>query len=403
HINVVKPLGALEAAQGRDVVFAPGYDPRTEQTDEAMLAEAVAAAKAAQVAVVFAGLPNSFETEGCDRETLDMPRNQNELIAAVAAANPNTVVVLHGGAPMLLPWLDQVKAVLCMHLGGQQVGGAVVKVLWGEQNPSGRLAESWPLSLEDTPAFLNFPGEEGVVEYHEKIYIGYRYYDKKKMNVLFPFGHGLSYAQFAYSDLRLDKEQLDDTQTLTVSCKVKNVGSVAGKEVVQLYIGDKLSTVSRPVRELHGFEKVELQPGEEKEVVFTLDKRAFAYYEPKIHDWFVESGEFTVEVGASSRDIRLCAQVCVNGTVEIPVTFGYSSIVGDLMKTAKGRAFVEGMMQKVMSGGAIEAEEGALKNMGEGAEKMFRHMMLEMPLQTIVSFGMMSQEQLDGLLAMLNS
>ena len=236
HINTKNMISALDAAKEYSVSYAQGYVARDSKTDEALLREAVEAAGTADVAVVFAGLPDSFESEGFDRESLAMPANQNELIEAVAAANPNTVVVLHGGAPMLTEWISKVKAVLCMYLGGQSVGKAAVELLYGEKNPSGKLAETWPKKLSDNPAYLNFPGTEGVVDYAEGVFIGYRYYDKKEMDVSFPFGYGLSYTNFAYSDLRLDRSEMTDQDALTVTCKVKNTGSVEGKEVVQLYV-----------------------------------------------------------------------------------------------------------------------------------------------------------------------
>lgn len=399
-INVPHVSSAVEAAaeSGIKVSYAQGYQKKDTQDDAALLQEAVEAARNAEIAVIFAGLTNESETEGVDRTNLDMPKNQNALIEAVAAVQPNTVVVLHGGAPMCLPWLDKVKAVLCMYLGGQEVGHVAVELLYGEQNPSGKLAETWPLKLEDNPSYLNFPGKDGIVEYHEGIYIGYRYYDKKKMDVLFPFGHGLSYTNFAYSDLKLDKETLTDEEILTVTCKVRNIGSRAGKEAVQLYVRDAESSVGRPVRELKGFAKVELEAGEEKEVVFTLDKRSFAYYETKIHDWFVESGKFIVEIGASSRDIRLTASVDVMGTVELPFHYTMLSPMGSLKKTAKGRAFMEQMAKN-----ASDMPQMNPDALGEGSAKMVESMMEEMPLATLMNFGGLSMEQLEGIVQMLNS
>lgn len=403
HVNVPHPISALEAIQGKKVAYAQGYDTHARENAEILLADAVDAAKAAKTAVVFAGLPDSFETEGCDRDTLALPDNQNALIQAVASANPNTVVVLHGGSVMELPWLDQVKAVLYVALGGENVGTATVKLLYGEINPSGKLAETWPIKLADNPSYLNFPGEDGIVEYAEGIFIGYRYYDKKEMAVRFPFGYGLSYTAFEYSSLMLDKTSMQDADTLTVRCKVKNTGSVAGKEVVQLYVRDEVSSVRRPVRELKGFNKVSLSPGEEKELTFILDKRSFAYYEPKIHDWFVESGKFFVEIGASSRDIRLSAPVEVVGTAELPLHFTKASTVGDLMKSSKGRSFMEKMMAARGGQGHVDAvEQDNLKNMGEGSDKMVQAMMQEMPLGALVTYGAMTFEQLDELLVMLN-
>lgn len=401
HINVPHAVSALEAADGKDIIYAQGYDIHTEENAAELLTQAVETAKAADTAVIFAGLPDSFETEGCDRETMAIPENQNKLIEAVAAVNPNTVVVLHGGSAMELPWLDQVKAVLYVALGGENVGTATVKLLYGEENPSGKLAETWPKRLEDSPSYLNFPGEDGVVKYAEDIFIGYRYYDKKKMDVLFPFGYGLSYTNFAYSDLKLGKTEMRDTDTLTVTCKVKNVGSVAGAEAVQLYIRDETATVRRPIRELKGFDKVFLNPGEEKEIHFTLDKRSFAYYETKIHDWFVESGRFFVEIGASSRDIRLSAEVNVTGTVDLPIHYTRQSTVGDLMKSSQGRAFFTQMMA-ARRGHTEAAMADNKKSMGEGSEKMVQTMMFEMPLGALVTYGAMTSQQLDGLIMMLN-
>lgn len=402
HINVPHALSALEAAEGRNVVYAQGYDLHTEEHASELLAQAVETARGADVAVVFAGLPDSFETEGCDRESLAMPANQNALIEAVAAANPNTVVVLHGGSAMELPWLDRVKAVLYVALGGESVGAAAVRLLYGEANPSGKLAETWPKKLADNPSYLNFPGEDGAVTYAEGIFIGYRYYDKKEMDVLFPFGYGLSYTRFQYSDLRLDRAEMADTDTLTVTCRVKNVGGVPGAEAVQLYVRDEESSVRRPIRELKGFDKVFLAPGEEKELRFALDKRAFAYYEPKLHDWFVESGRFFVEIGASSRDIRLSGEVNVTGTAELPIRYTRQSTVGDLMKSSRGRDFFTRMMA-ARRGHAEAAMEDNARHMGEGSERMVQSMMQEMPLGALVTYGAMTFEQLDGLIAMLNS
>lgn len=399
HINVPHAISALETAKGLDIIYAQGYDVHKEELGDVLLQEALKTAKEADVAVIFAGLPDAYETEGADRDTMKIPEAQNRLIAEIAKVQKNVAVVLHGGAPMELPWKDQVGAILCMYLGGERVGEAAVRLLTGQENPSGKLAETWPLRLEDNPSYLNFPGVDGQVNYKEDIYIGYRYYDKKHMEVLFPFGHGLSYTKFEYSDLRLDKASMSDTDTLTVTCKVKNVGSVAGKEVIQLYVQEKNPHVSRPDRELKGFEKVSLAPGQEKEMRFVLDKRSFAYYEVRLHDWYVETGEYTVEIGASSRDIRLSGSVQIESSAEIPITFTYESTIGDLLKTATGRAFVEKMTGK-SNREAIDRESAAL---GEGSEKMAQNMMFEMPLRSLVSFGRMTMEQLDGLLAALNA
>jgi beta-glucosidase len=397
HINVPHPVSALEEA-GSLVSYARGYDVHSEKTDEALLQEALEAAAAADACVVFAGLPDVFESEGADREHMHLPANQNELIEKVAAVNPRTTVVYHGGSPAELPWLDRVPAMLCMYLGGEQSGAAAVDLLFGRVNPSGRLAETWPIRLQDNPSYLNFPGEDGVVTYAEGIFVGYRYYDKKEMAVNFPFGHGLSYTDFAFSNLKTDKERMTDQEALTVTVDVTNTGDMAGKAVVQLYVGDTESTVRRPVRELRDFAKVLLMPGETKTLSFTLDKRAFAYYEPKVHDFFVESGDFVIGIGESSRKICLEKKVFVEGTTTISFTITETSTIGQLMKHPKGAAFVRQMIGK--KSGPTDAQQA--EAMGEGSEKMMQKMMFEMPLGSLVSYGRMSAAQLKSLIASLN-
>ncbi len=302
-------------------VYAQGYDKTKDVADLMLLKQAVETAKSAEVAVIFCGLTEEYESEGFDREHLKIPSSHISLINAVSKANPNTVVVLSGGSPVEMPWISNVKAVLNGYLGGEAGAAAAVELLYGEKNPSGKLAETYPLHLEDTPCYFNFPGSRKAVEYRESIYVGYRYYDKIKKDVLFPFGYGMSYTNFKYSGLKLSKKSIKDTDILTVSFKIKNTGKTAGAEVAQLYVNDKESTIFRPEKELKGFTKVYLEPGEEKTVTLTLDKRAFSYYNVNIHDWHVESGEFDILVGASSRDIRLQNTVKVTSTandVEIP-------------------------------------------------------------------------------------
>ena len=397
HINVPHAVSALETA-GNAVIYARGYDAHSDVSDEAMLKEAVETAKKADVTVIFAGLPDAFETEGADRDHMRLPDNQNELIKAVSQANPHTVVVLHGGSPVELPWLHDVPAVLCAYLGGEQVGAATVDLLYGKVNPSGHLAETWPIRLQDNPSYLNFPGEEGVVTYAEGIFVGYRYYDKKEMPVNFCFGHGLSYTQFEYANLKLDKDSLTDQDTLTVSVDVKNIGSVAGKAAVQLYVRDVESAVRRPVRELRAFEKIALQPGEIKTVTFTLDKRAFAYWEPKCHDFFVESGEYVIEIGESCREIRITQPVQVEGTIELPFTVTVNTTIGQLLKHPKGKEIIGNMMRSSALSHVDQTD-----SMGEGSERMMQGMMMGIQLGALVSYGRLTRKQLKDLIATLNA
>ncbi len=399
HINVPVVLGATDFVD-ENVTFAAGYISKSEETDVNLLNEAVEVAKNSEVAVLFVGLPDAFETEGADREFLDMPKNQIELIEKVAEVQPNTVVVLHAGSAITLPWLDKVKSVLLVHLGGQGVGEATVRLLYGEANPSGKLAETWIKKLADSSAYLDFGGVFGDVNYSEGVYVGYRYYDKKEMDVLFPFGHGLSYTTFEYSDIKFSSEAIKDTDLITVTCKVKNTGSCKGKEVVQLYVKNLQNELGRPIRELKGFEKVELAPNEEKTVEFTLDKRSFAYYETTMKDWFVNSGEYTIEIGASSRDIKLSKALTVTSTIDVPYVYTALSPVCSLFITEKGRALLE---KFVPSNAEQEKNVEANNALGEGTEKMMKKMMMEMPLGAMANFGRISFEELEGMLAMLNS
>ncbi|WGU96186.1 glycoside hydrolase family 3 C-terminal domain-containing protein [Paenibacillus dendritiformis] len=322
HIVPTRMDTALEfmssMAEG-EVAFAPGYRLEEDAIDEALIAEAAKLAAGKDVAVIFAGLPDAFESEGLDRTHLEMPASHRALIEGVAAVQPNTVVVLSNGSPVAMPWLQKVKAVLEGYLGGQATGSAAADVLYGHVNPSGKLAETFPVSLEQTPSYLNFPGGKKEVFYGEGIFVGYRYYEAKKETPLFPFGHGLSYTTFAYEQIRIDKSSMKDTDTATVTVTVRNTGSRAGKEVVQLYVKHAGSSVVRPVKELKGFAKISLEPGEAAEVSFTLDKRSFAYFNTDIHDWFAESGTYDILVGPSSADTPLTAPIDVHSTA-VPFT-----------------------------------------------------------------------------------
>ncbi len=386
HINCFRTTSALQAAGGLKLRYARGYSAQEDATSDALIAEAVEAAKAAKVAVVFAGLPDVYESEGYDRSHMRMPACQNRLIEAVAAANPNTVVVLHNGSPVEMPWIDRVKGVLEAYLGGQAVGAATVRVLFGDANPCGRLAETFPKKLSDNPSYLSYGGEGNTAVYNEGVFVGYRYYDRKEAEVLFPFGYGLSYTDFRFSDLRLSAAEITDRDTLTASVKVRNTGSRAGKTVVQLYVGDVESSVFRPVRELKGFEKLELQPGEEKEVSFTLSGRAFAYWNTQIHDWHVESGDFRVEVGYSSRDIADSAVVRVRSTVELPRHYDRNSIFMDIMADPKGKEALA-VITDAMSGFLSRNEEKSEAERSAISDEMNMAMFNYMPLRTLLSFA----------------
>ena len=391
HINCFKTTGAVEAAkaQGLKVTYAQGYSVKTDDAPAEMIAEAVAAAKKAKVAVVFAGLPDAYESEGYDRTHMRMPESQNRLIEAVAEANPNTVVVLHNGSPVEMPWIGKVKAVLEAYLGGQAVGMAQVKVLFGDVNPSGHLPESFPIKLEDNPSYLFYGGEPRGTEYREGIFVGYRYYDKKKMSVLFPFGYGLSYTTFEYSNLKLSTDSMKDTDELTVTVTVKNTGKRAGKAVAQLYVGDAEGYVNavRPVRELKGFRKVALEPGESKEVSFTLCKRAFATWRAEIHDWWVETGDFTIEIGDSVANLPLKATVKVESTRELPRHYNLDSIVMDVMADPKANTIMGEFLKKAFAIFSMADENQTEAAQEAISDDMGEAMMGYMPIRGALSFG----------------
>jgi beta-glucosidase len=291
-----------------EIAFAAGYGIGTTDRDEQLGDEAVALASRAEVVVAFLGLPAADESEGFDRTHMDLPASQTALLSRLADANPNLAVVLaNGSAVRLSEWEQHAKAVLECWLSGQGAGGAAANLLLGTANPSGRLAETLPLRLEDTPSYLNFPGEAGQVRYGEGIFVGYRGYDALDRQVHYPFGHGLSYTSFGYADLsaNVTGRPQDGDLVVEVTCRVTNTGDHRGKEVVQLYVGDPEASVARPVRELKAFAKVDLDPGETTAVAFTLTARDLSYWSTRLHDWALEGGEFELAVGASSRDLRL--------------------------------------------------------------------------------------------------
>lgn len=405
HINPTKLENILEeidtvSGENTTVLYAQGYNLKSDEVDEALINEAKEVAANADSVVLFAGLPDRHESEGYDREHLRIPENHVRLIEAVAEVNSNIVVVLSNGAPIEMPWLGKVKAVLEGYLGGQALGGAMADLLFGDANPSGKLAETFPKVLSDNPSFLNFPGEGDKVEYKEGIFVGYRYYDKKNVEPLFPFGYGLSYTSFEYSNLSVEKKELKDTDTVTITVNVTNTGNVAGKETVQLYVRDVASSMIRPEKELKGFEKVELQPGEEKTVTFTLDKRSFAYYNVDLKDWHVETGDFEILVGKSSKEIVLSETIKVQSTVSVTKLIHRNTTIGDLLSDPILAPIANDMLAKFSEGNPLMNME----EMDPETADMMAAMMKFMPLRAIVSFsqGAFTEEMLLGLIEHLN-
>ncbi|SHN59134.1 beta-glucosidase [Paenibacillus sp. ov031] len=404
HIKPTKLDSAFEqmvqlAGSDATITYKSGYNLNSDESAPTLVAEAVESARAADVAVLFIGLPDRYESEGYDREHLDIPVNQQELITAVAAVQPNVVVVLSNGSPIVMPWLNNAKAVLEAYLGGQAAGGAIADLLFGEVNPSGKLAETFPQSLKHNPSSLFFPGDGDRVEYREGIYVGYRYYDGKDIEPLFPFGYGLSYTQFEYSQLNASQTEFKDTDIITVTVNVKNTGQRFGQEVAQLYVHDRQTIVSRPEKELKGFAKVSLEPGEEKTVTFTLDKRSFAYYNVDLKNWHVASGEYDLLVGSSSRHIILQKTVHVESTSpEIIPVYDRNTALGELLSNPKTMAILS-QLQGFVPQGAENAHSDAV------SAEMLQASMRYMPLRALIPFtgGALTEELLSQLLVGLNA
>ena len=315
-INPTKLTSFLDALEERGVAadFAPGFTLDDAAQDPALTEQAVTAAQQADVVLLFLGLPAAYESEGFDRTTLDIPAKQVEVLEAVAAANPNVAVVLSNGSVVSLPWRGRAKAILETWLLGQAGGAALADVIFGDETPSGKLAQTIIDDVNDDPSAMNWPGEEGRVDYGEGVFVGYRYHDTFRKQVTYPFGYGLSYATFDVHDATVAKT---GPRTAEVTVTVTNTSDVAGAETVQVYVAPPKAKVARPVHELKGFAKVSLEPGESKNVTIALDDRAFAYWSERFDDWHVEGGTYTVEVGVSSRDIisRLGVEIDDDGKI----------------------------------------------------------------------------------------
>ena len=424
--------GALDE-RGVPYVYARGFAAEGA-ADPALEEEALRAAAGADVVVAMVGLPDSWESEGFDRAHMELPENQNALMEALIATGKPVVAVLSTGGAVTLPWRERVDSILLMYLAGQNGGNAILDLLLGEADPCGRLAETWPLALTDTPCH-GFFGGSGNVEYRESVYVGYRYYDKARREVAYPFGHGLSYTDFAYSGLTVRPAKTGSDLPLEAELTVTNIGARAGHEVVQVYVAPPAEGTFRPVRELRAFAKVWLEPGESRTVRLALDQRAFAFYDAAAGGWRVDEGEYTVEAGASSRDIRLTAPVRLEGSepeaapaktlpsycdpaaswppsreqfealLGAPVPperplrpFTSNSTLGQVRASLAGRIFyrtIRKNMEKQFSG------------TGDGMEEFGRiidAMLEDMPLRQLamLSGGAMPPAVLDGLVEMMN-
>lgn len=418
HINPTKvamPFTEFKAQAGNaEVTYAEGY-PTDNSFRQDLIDQAVTLAKAADVAVLYIALPTFKESEGYDRVDLDLTDQQIALIKSVSKVQPNTVVVLNNGAPIAMSeWIDGVAAVLEGWMMGQAGGVSIADVLFGKVNPCGKLAETFPMKLADTPAYLNWPGGAGEVRYGEGLFIGYRYYDAKQMPVQFPFGFGLSYTTFKYSNPSISATKFKDVDGLTVTVDVTNTGAVAGKEIVQVYVHDQKSALVRPQKELKGFAKVTLEPGETQTVLIQLDFRAFAYYHPEYKQWITEDGDFDILIAASAADIRHTLTVTLESTLDLPCILDMESTVREWMSDPRGKvvfgpmyAMMEEQTRKMFSGGE---EEGKNERYGtDGSIGMdIMDMVGDMPLVSILmwqkdAMPMHPEDLVAGMLAQVRS
>jgi beta-glucosidase len=384
-----------EYGDGVNITYAQGYE-LSDDRDFSLIDEARKVAAAADVALVFAGLPQQYESEGIDRTHIDLPPSHNRLIEAIAGVQKNLVIILTNGSAVAMPWVDRVPAIVESWLGGQAGAGAVADVLFGAVNPSGKLAETFPMRLQDTPAYLNFPGEQGETIYGERIFVGYRYFEAREIAPLFPFGHGLSYTRFDYSDIQVSAKDITDSDGLTVTLTITNTGPVAGKEVVQLYVSDPVSRLQRPVKELKGFSKVTLEPGEGEEVRFTLGARDFSYYDPGQSRWIAESGAFEIGIGASSADIKLRQTIQLASTQQLNYQFDEYTFLRVLWENEQMRPL---LIERIPGWiGSMTAEGMPL------GEAVIQDFLLDQPLIKLPFFtaGEISPEQVADLVERCN-
>ena len=408
HINPTKvaiPFKELQNQAGEtELSYSEGY-PIDDSFRQDLIDQAVKLAQSADVALLYLSLPSYKESEGYDRSDIDLTKQQVALIKAVAKVQPKTIVVLNNGAPVAMnDWIDNVAAVLEAWMMGQAGGGAITDILFGKVNPCGKLAETFPINICDTPAYINWPGGAGKVHYGERIFIGYRYYDAKKIPVLFPFGFGLSYTSFAYSNPKVSTPTFRDVDGLKVTVDITNTGNLTGKEIVQLYVHDQKSDLVRPKKELKGFEKVELRPGETKTVSFDLDFRSFAYYHPKYHQWITEDGDFDILIGSSAADIKQSLTVTLKSTLELPCIIDKESTISEWITDPRGKVVLDPIYDEIES----NSKElfGGTQDEGIGMDVM--EMFMDMPLKSVLlfqqsKFNEPADDMVDNLLKQLGS
>lgn len=385
HIRASDISNAVGCAPGQ-VVYSPGFPSKGDQTTEEAMQHAVLSACQADIAVIFAGLPEEYECEGYDRPHMRLPECQNELIRRIAEVQPNTVVVLHVGSPVETPWADQVSGILCMYLAGEGVGEAETALLYGDVVPSGRLAESWPIRIEDTPSYLDFGRDEDTARYSEGIFVGYRYYEKKKMAVRWPFGHGESYTRFEYSQADAHVEN----SKIVATVKVRNAGKKAAAEVVQLYVSNQTGLQNRPEKELKGFSKVFLESGEEKVVTFELSHRDLAGYNVRTKSWYAPSGRYGIIFAHSSEDIRETVYVDWTSSDHNPLEVDRNTVVAELYRYPRAKELLAPYL--IREDDVSDTARQAI------TPEMQRHLVLNTPLRNLQQRADNSEEWLETLI-----
>jgi len=400
HTNPTKITNAKEEIEKLypNVAYATGFYINDKESNSKLVQEALEITNQCDKVVVFAGLSEKYETEGIDRTSLNLPAAQNVLIKKLAERKKNVVVVLSNGAPVLMPWKDQVQGIVEGYLLGQASGKILAGVLFGKINPSGKLAETFPNRLEDTPCYLDFPGNQGQVQYRENIFVGYRYYDSKHIPPLFEFGFGLSYSDFLYSDMMVNQNSATDLDEITVQVKVKNISDIAGSEIVQLYVHDQQTKVQRPEKELKEFGKVLLEPGEEKTIHFRLDRHSFSYYDEKHSQWLVQSGKFDLLIGQSSRRIMCKKTIEVCSTFQPKQNFNTNTSFGEIFEFPSTREYAKELIEY------FERESGIDFHLGDNIEDFAQTVISDFPLKALVTFtkGRFSEIDLEQTIQKLN-
>lgn len=378
--------------------YSKGYGISEEIIDDSnvLIKEAQKTAKECELVILFMGTPNSYDREGFDRKNINLPDNQIKLLREISKVQKNIIVVLSNGSPIIIsPWYDYADAIIETGLAGQASGGAVADILFGIENPSGKLASTFPVQLSDNPTYLDYLDSEDNLQYKEGIFVGYRYYDKKNMKVAFPFGFGLSYTTFNYRELKLSKQIMRENDKLEVKFKIKNTGKYFGKEIAQVYLKKLINNVPTAEKELKAFAKIALFPGEEKEVSFTLNTRDFSYYDVVEKDWIVNNGIFQILIGKSSRDICLTEKIYMKSSYIRKIKYTKETFIGEFLKNPKSKVFFEDIIKNLVQASGTDKE----------LEESFISFLKDNPVKKllVLSKGKFTEKMLDELLRLINN